>query len=132
MCFGILALFRTERHVSDDAPSWAYSFFMYSVRACARALSECMIGECAPFHALDGPTARIAQGKTRNMKKTTAFLGRLLALSILAVPFAVRADGFLDDDLYYQFESGSETRVYVYSLRNTSATHITIPSTVVY
>ena len=66
------------------------------------------------------------------MKKITAFLCRLLALSILAAPLSVRADDFLDDDLSYRFESGSETRVYVYGLRNTSATHITIPSTVVY
>ena len=68
--------------------------------------------------------------KTQNMKKITAFLGRLLALSILAAPFAVRAD-FLDDDLGYKFD-GSETRVQVYRIRNTSATHITIPSTVVH
>ena len=71
------------------------------------------------------------------MKKITAFLGRLLALSILAAPLAVWADRFLDDDLDYRFESGSfesgsETRVYVSGLYNKSATHITIPSTVVY
>lgn len=71
------------------------------------------------------------------MKKAVAFLGRLLALSILAAPFAVRADGFLDDDLNYGFgsggfESGSDTRVCVSGLRNKSATQITIPSTVVY
>ena len=66
------------------------------------------------------------------MKKITAFLGRLLALSILAAPLGVRAVGFLDDDLSYDFESGSDTRVQVSGLRNKSATHITIPSTVVY
>ena len=90
-------------------------------------------GECAPFHALDGPTANKSSMKTRNMKKTTAFLGRLLALSILAAPLAVWADDrFEVGDLYYSFESGSDTRVYVYGLRNASATHITIPLTVVY
>ena len=66
------------------------------------------------------------------MKKITAFLGRLLALSILASPLAVWADRFLDDDLNYGFESGSDTRVYVAGLHNDSATQITIPSTVVY
>ena len=66
------------------------------------------------------------------MKKTTAFLSRLLALSILAAPLGVWADRFLDDDLSYMFESGSETRVYVSRIRSTSATHITIPWTVVY
>ncbi|MBQ8126603.1 MAG: leucine-rich repeat domain-containing protein [Kiritimatiellae bacterium] len=55
-----------------------------------------------------------------------------MALSILAAPLGVRADGFLDDDLDYEFESGSDARVYVSYLRNRSATHITIPSTVVY
>ena len=63
------------------------------------------------------------------MKKITAFLGRLLALSILAAPLAVWADRFLDDDLDYRFESGSfesgsETRVYVSGLYNKSATQI--------
>lgn len=77
------------------------------------------------------------------MKKTTAFLGRLLALSILAAPLSAWAD-FLDEDLYYSadfldredpyysYESASDTWVYVSGLRNKTATHITIPSTVVF
>ena len=31
-----------DRHVSEDAPSWAYSFFMYSKQACRRASLECI------------------------------------------------------------------------------------------
>jgi len=52
------------------------------------------------------------------------------ALATLLIPTGARAD-FLDDDLWYAFEPGSETEVCVSGLRNTSATHISIPSTVV-
>ena len=85
-----------------------------------------------PFSCTGRANGENCAGKTRNMKKAVAFLGRLLALSILAAPLSVWALGFLDDDFYYNFESGSDTRVRVSGPRNTSATHITIPSTVVY
>ena len=41
----------------------AYSFFMYSKQACARALSECIGGRMRLFYALDGPTANKSAGK---------------------------------------------------------------------
>ena len=56
----------------------------------------------------------------------------LIALSLILSPLVVFGDGFLDDDLNYSFESGSTTRVYVSGLKNTSATHISIPSSVTY
>ena len=55
-----------------------------------------------------------------------------LALACLCFPTTGLAGAFLDDDLSYGFESGSDTQVYVSGLRNKSATNIVIPSTVVY
>ncbi len=57
---------------------------------------------------------------------------RLVAFVLTLMPLYVFGE-FLDDDLYYGFESGSsqDSSVYVYG-RNKSATHITIPSTVVW
>ena len=66
------------------------------------------------------------------LKKMTMSLGRGLALALLLAPIGVFGDQFLDDDMDYRFESGSTTQVYVYGLRNLSATHITIPATVVH
>ena len=54
-------------------------------------------------------------------------MSALMILSITAF-----GDGFLDDDLDYRFEDGSATRVYVWGLRNSTTTSITIPQTVVY
>ena len=56
----------------------------------------------------------------------------LIVLSLILSPLVVSGDGFLDDDLSYSFEAGSTTRVYVSGLKNVSATHISIPSTVKY
>ena len=65
------------------------------------------------------------------IRNTSATLGWCLVLALFLSPFAVRGD-FLDDDLYYEFEYGSETHVRISGLRDSSATHINIPSTVVY
>ena len=68
-------------------------------------------------------------------RHASATLGRCLAFALILSPFAACGDEFLDDDLYYEFASGSSTsstQVYVSGLRNSSATHITIPATVVY
>ena len=65
----------------------------------------------------------------------TSILFRVcLTLACLCFPATGHADEFLDDNLYYWFESGSvtDTRVWVTGVKNTSATHIVIPSTVVY
>lgn len=62
------------------------------------------------------------------MKKS----GEYLLLALLFVPCSDYADGFIDDILEYGFESGSTTQVYVWGLKNSSATSITIPETVVY
>ena len=68
------------------------------------------------------------------MKKTfVKAIVKSLALALMFAPLCVRGDGFLDDDLYYCF-------VYTYGnpladvtgVKNKSATHITIPSTVTY
>jgi hypothetical protein len=67
-----------------------------------------------------------------NTSPTTAIKAFAAALAILLAPAMALGGRFLDDDLSYMFQSGSETEVYVYSLLNSSATHITIPSTVVY
>ena len=66
-------------------------------------------------------------------KRTTRVLPprAWIALACLCVP-ATGLAGFLDDDLNYEFESGSDTRVCVSGLRNTSTTQIVIPSTVEY
>ena len=66
------------------------------------------------------------------MRKTSAIVGSCLALAFFLSPFAACGDRFFDDDLYYWLESDSSTQVYVSGLRNSSATHITIPATVVY
>ena len=69
------------------------------------------------------------------VRNTSATLGRCLIFALFLSPFTVHGeiDGrFLDDDLNYAFESGSSTHVYVWGLNNSFATHITIPSTVVY
>ena len=63
------------------------------------------------------------------MKKIRLFGSWLFAAALLA-PLCGRGD-FLDDDLDYTFVSGSDTQVYVSSLKNKSATSITIPRTVV-
>ena len=68
------------------------------------------------------------------VRNTSATLGRCLIFALFLSPFTVHGeiDGwFLDDDLNYAFESGSSTHVYVWGLKNSFATHITIPSTVV-
>ena len=67
----------------------------------------------------------------RRLKAAPGALGKCLTLAFFLSPLAVLG-GFLDDDLSYRFESGSTTQVYVDSLRNSSATSITIPATVVY
>lgn len=67
-----------------------------------------------------------------NTSPTTALQALAFALAILLAPAMALGNRFLDDDLSYSFVYGSETEVYVSGLRNTSATHITIPSTVVY
>ena len=59
-------------------------------------------------------------------------VGKFLILALLLVPFYTYADGFLEDDLYYTLEYSSTTQAYVNGLRNSTATHITIPATVVY
>ena len=66
------------------------------------------------------------------MKRMVAAFCRLVAFVLTLMPLYVFGE-FLDDDLYYGFESGSsqDSSVYVYG-RNKSATHITIPSTVVW
>ena len=64
--------------------------------------------------------------------KLTMPLGGLLAFALLLSPLCAFGDVFLDDDLYYYFNEGSETQVCVGGLNNPSATHITIPATVVY
>ena len=65
-------------------------------------------------------------------RHVSATLGRCLAFALILSPFAACGDGFLDDDLNYWFEDGSSTQVYVWGLKNSSATHITIPAMVVY
>lgn len=67
-----------------------------------------------------------------NVKQMAAAFCRLVAFVLTLMPLYVFGE-FLDDDLSYGFESGSsqDSSVYVYG-RNKSATHITIPSTVVY
>ena len=57
---------------------------------------------------------------------------QLMIIFLILFPLVILADCFLDDVLHYGFESGSTTRVYVSGLRESSATDITIPSTVVY
>lgn len=77
-----------------------------------------------PLYALDSPTANPAQEELL-MKKI------LFSLMMLS-PIALIGDQFLDDVLSYGFESGSKTKVYVSGRRDTSATEITVPATVVY
>ena len=60
-------------------------------------------------------------------------ISRILPIVLLMFcPLIALSDGFLDDVLNYGFEAGSTTLVYVSGLRDNSATHIAIPSTVVY
>ncbi len=42
-------------------PAGAYSFFVYSKQACARATTECIGGRMRLFYALDGPAVSDAQ-----------------------------------------------------------------------
>ncbi|MBR3582810.1 MAG: leucine-rich repeat domain-containing protein [Kiritimatiellae bacterium] len=67
-----------------------------------------------------------------NTSPTTAIKAFAFALAILLAPAMVLGDGFLNVDLNYDFESGSETEVYVCGCFNKSATNITIPEVVVY
>ena len=46
-----------ERHVSEDAPSWAHFLFMHFIRAFGRALAECMIRSALFFHAREAVSA---------------------------------------------------------------------------
>ena len=62
----------------------------------------------------------------------TKTIARLAAFVLAFAPLCGRGDGFLDDDFFYWFVSGSDTQVYVSGLKNKSATSITIPATVVY
>ena len=59
---------------------------------------------------------------------------RLAILAVLMVSFQITllGDGFLDDVLKYRFESGSTTQVYVWGVRDSTATDIAIPSHVEY
>ena len=73
-------------------------------------------------------------GKRKTMKRLiTKTIGLWLFAAALLAPFCGRGDNFLDDDLDYWYESGSDTQVQVYvdGLKNKSATSITIPKTVV-
>ena len=54
-----------------------------------------------------------------------------VVVGAMLLPTGVFGD-FVDDDLRYNFESGSSTQVYVSGVKNSSATHITIPATVRY
>lgn len=71
-----------------------------------------------------------------NTSPTTVLKALAIALPLLLLPtIALGFSGnepytitFFDDDLVYDFLS--ETEVFVSGLRNQSATHITIPSTV--
>ena len=77
-----------------------------------------------PFHALDGPTANLAQEE---------FLMKKMLFSLMMLsPIALIGDQFMDDVLNYMFMPGSTTEVFVSSRRDSSATDITVPSTVVY
>ncbi len=51
---------------------------------------------------------------------------------LLCVPSCAWGGQFLDNYLYYSFESGSTKNVYVSGYRNSSVTNITIPKTVIY
>ena len=70
--------------------------------------------------------------KTEKTNNATMAIGRCLTFAMLFSPIAVLGVGFLDNDLEYAFEEGSDSQVYVSGLRNKVATDIVIPPAVIY
>lgn len=57
---------------------------------------------------------------------------RLMLFLLACLTVSAKGDGFLDSSIDYKFEPNSDTVVYVAGLKDSSITHLTIPSSVVY